>query len=162
MEPGNVDAMTWVTLLGFVGTTVVVLITMSYRVGRTEMAIQKKIAETQAAGDKHVDTEVGLLRKEFKETADINSRSMGESLAAIRTRTDMIETEMRRTTSDAAIWNRDNFVRREDFRDAVDTINRNVNEVRTTILDSMKRLEEKLERIRERPNGCVNWQSKQE
>jgi phage shock protein A len=147
MGIGN-DAM--LTLVGYLGTILVVIAGVSYRVGRTESAIQTKIVEMQKAGDRHVDDEVDKL-----------TRNVGEAVAAVRARADGIETEMRRTTTDAAIWNRDNFVRREDFRDAVESINRNIGEVRTAVDASFKRLEEKIERIGEKNNGCVNWRPKE-
>lgn len=138
------------TLIGYLGTILVVIAAVSYRVGRTESAIQTKIVEMQKAGDRHVDDEVDKL-----------ARNVGEAVAALRSRADGIETEMRRTTTESAIWNRDNFVRREDFRDAVESINKNIAEVRASIDASFQRLEEKIGRIAEKNNGCVNWRPKE-
>ncbi len=84
---------------------------MNEKVG---MLIQK-IADTAAQLRSEREQQTEASRKE--RTADIDSakREMGEGIRAVRQKANDVEDELRKETSNIALWVRDNLARRSDF-----------------------------------------------
>lgn len=76
------------------------------------------------------------LSREVKEEADTLAHSFGEGLSAIRQKVHEVET-----------WNRDNFVRREDFFEAMKTIHRSLENLSSELKMSMTEVRSKMERL---------------
>ena len=75
-------------------------------------------------------------RHQGRDAAERLASDVGETMLAIR-----------QSLTDAQMWNRDNFVRREDFKVTIDSINRNIDVLRTSMETSMSRVSDKLDKL---------------
>jgi hypothetical protein len=76
------------------------------------------------------------IRQELIEKIDSSFRAFGDTGVALR-----------QALSDAQMWNRDNFVRRDEFSQAIHQINRNIDALRASTESSMRTFDEKLDRL---------------
>ena len=117
MGTGGLEGST-LTMIGFVTTFFVSVATGSWR---ARGLIDDKVAE---------------LRKEASVHKDDILRDTGESLAALRQK-----------AVDMEIWNRDNFVRRADFQNAVDGFTRSIDNLRADKNGQYSRINDKLDQV---------------
>jgi hypothetical protein len=79
--------------------------------------------------DKKIDKKVDDLRERIL-------RDTGESLAALRQK-----------AVDMEIWNRDNFVRKAEFQNAVDSFTRSIDSLRSDMNSQYARLSDKIDQL---------------
>lgn len=78
--------------------------------------------------------EVAKLKIEVRKEADVDMHNFGETAQAIRQK-----------ISDVELWNRDTFVRRDEFKTSLDQVNRNIESLRTNLDEKIDRLDSKLD-----------------
>ena len=117
------------TLVGYVGTIIVTALV-------TAATGAWKARGIQASLDKRIDDEVANLRSETLQRQDEGMRQIGEGLSALRQK-----------ATDMELWNRDNFVRRNEFQNAVDGFTRSIDSLRADIKGEYARLNDKLDRV---------------
>jgi hypothetical protein len=83
-----------------------------------------------------VDDKIAKLRDEAADRQDEILRQTGEGLAALRQK-----------ANDMELWNRDHFVRRSDFQNAVDGFVRAIDSLRVEIKNDRTELKEELARL---------------
>lgn len=81
-------------------------------------------------------SDMKATRHQGRDAAERLAGDVGETMLAIR-----------QSLTDAQMWNRDNFVRREDFKVTIDSINRNIDVLRTSMETSMSRVSDKLDKL---------------
>lgn len=111
----------WIPWLGYIGSLVAAVWVGVWKIS----GIDTKRLEGEAA-----------LRKEMETAMDIASRNAGEGLAALRQK-----------NTDDQFWNRDNFVRRADFQNTIDSFARSIDAMRVAMDAGYLRLDGKLDRI---------------
>lgn len=119
MDPGIAVA---VTLGGFVLAGIATLVKGTYAIATSEKKLGDRISEES---------------KVIADRISKESRNTGESNAALRQKIVEVELHMR-----------DFFVRRDEFKGAVDQINSSVNNIRTYIEGRDKSMEERFEKHR--------------
>jgi hypothetical protein len=96
---------------------------------------------TYVRGAARADVQIDGLRKradDHDEAIDSTIRMSGESMQAIRQK-----------VTDTEIWNRDNFVRRSDFAQAMEASNRNIDGLRALVESSTRDLRGEIVHMRE-------------
>lgn len=98
--------------------------------GKADVALQEA-AESKNENDSLREA-IGEVRRDMDTLIDKRSREYGEGLAALR-----------QHITDVAFFGRDNFVRKEDFKDAIQQMK-----------EGQERIEEKIDDVRDRlPNA---------
>lgn len=123
----------WTPILGFIGSLVAAVMAGVW-------AAAWKIAgqETKRLEDER------KFRTDVDAAIDASSRAVGESLSALRQK-----------ATDMELWNRDNFVRRQEFASMVESFNRSVESLGSKFDVAVSRLESKIDRLQSRswPQG---------
>jgi len=125
------------TLVGSVGTIII-----SMLVAATTGAWRAR--GIHASLEKNIDDTAAELRKEAVERQDDSVRQMGEGLAALRQK-----------ATDMELWNRDNFVRRAEFQNAVDSFTRSIDSLRADIKDDRAEIKGEYVRLNEKLDQLV-------
>jgi hypothetical protein len=86
--------------------------------------------------DRLLRERVNEAKVEMRQHIDNEVRNFGETGAALR-----------QALTEAQFWNRDNFVRKDEFRMAVDQINQNVKTIDSKIDQLRDSVDEKLDRL---------------
>lgn len=110
---------TILTVLGFLGTAGVILVTVTWRLSIVVTELKDAIAKS---------------RDEIEERQDRISRDFGETAAAIRQKVHEIET-----------WARDEFVRKDSFESILTRSERTISEQFREIKDRLERMEGKID-----------------
>jgi septal ring factor EnvC (AmiA/AmiB activator) len=92
---------------------------------------------------------VAELKIEIRQRAEEDMRNYGETAAAIRQK-----------ISDVELWNRDTFVRRDEFKTSLDQVNRNIESLRTNLDEKIDRLDTKLDTKLDKLINAMNRQGK--
>ncbi len=127
----EMTAYQWVTIGLIVFGNVVTLVFGSFKLGRA-------VEQMKDALKDHFNAELEQLRSEFSASQKSQDHNFGEVGAAMRQYTADVEKQVR----ELEIWGRDHFVQKEDFRaamaqfredlkDAVTEINKNMREIMT-------------------------------
>jgi hypothetical protein len=94
-----------------------------------------------SAGEKELNGKLAdvdkQIRADLAEAIAAESRSVGETMLAVRQKTTEVE-----------IWVRDNLVRRDEFTTSVSQINRGLDALRAYVEKTSQTTDEKLERMR--------------
>lgn len=114
------------TLIGMVATFIVSVATGSWR----------------ARG--LIDDKVAALHKEAGDRQDETMRQTGEGLAALRQK-----------ATDMELWNRDHFVRRTDFQNAVDSFTRSIADLRADIKNDRTEIKEEYARLNDKLDKVI-------
>ena len=108
---------------------------LAKRMAEQGAALEKKIAEQRA---EFIQEIADLHNNVYREVAE-ESFKVGESLRAIREKTTQVE-----------LWVRDNLVRRDEFRDAVEQLGHNLVAMDSKLEASRQSIDGKLERLLDR------------
>lgn len=111
----------WMPLIGYIGSLVAAVWIGVWKIS----GIDTKRLEGEAR-----------LRKEMETAVDIASRNAGEGMAALREKNNQDQ-----------FWNRDNFVRRVDFDNTIQSLIRSIDALRTAMDAGYLRIDAKLDRI---------------
>ena len=125
------------------GSIVGFIITGAASIIVTSVALTWKLSGIKAALDRRIDAadlalvqKEAVIKQEIVDGIDRTARTMAEGLAALRTK-----------ASDMEIWGRDNYVRRSDFQNVVDSFTRSIEALRADINANYQRLNDKLDRV---------------
>lgn len=124
MGTGSLEGPT-LTLLGFLGTFVMTVFLGTWKARGIQSDLEKQIEE------KAID-----LRKKASDRHEETLRLTGEGMAALRQK-----------AVDMELWNRDNFVRRVDFQNAVDSFTRSIDNLRADMNGQYTRINDKLDQV---------------
>ena len=89
-----------------------------------------------AGVERTIEQKTGQVRSELADKIDSEIRAFGDTGTALR-----------QALSEAQMWNRDNFVRRDEFSQSIHQINRNIDALRASTESSMKTFDDKLDRL---------------
>lgn len=103
------------TLLGYVSTFIITILGAA-------VTVTWKLANERRAVEERMDVKLEALRKERREDIEASERNSGEGVKAVREKINEIE-----------LWTRDNLVRREDFKTAVEGLTRNFDKMDTKL-----------------------------
>ena len=93
--------------------------------------------------------EVAKLKIDIRKEADVDMHNFGETAQAIRQKISEVE-----------LWNRDTFVRRDEFKTSLDQVNRNIESLRTNLDEKIDRLDTKLDTKLDKLINAMNRQTK--
>lgn len=119
---GNISAI--LTVAGYAGTLIAAIAVGAWRARGIQAMLEKKI-----------DDRIAEVRKDAADKRDEGVNQIGESLRGIR-----------QAITDMAMWNRDTFVRRDDFQVVIDGLAKSMDGLRTDVKDGNIRLNDKLDR----------------
>lgn len=111
----------WMPLIGYIGSLIAAVWIGVWKIS----GIDTKRLEGEAR-----------LRKEVETAVDVASRNAGEGMAALREKNNQDQ-----------FWNRDNFVRRIDFDNTIQSLIRSIDALRTAMDAGYLRIDAKLDRI---------------
>ena len=125
------------------GSIVNAILTAAGTILVTAIGVTWKLSGLKGELDRRIDAaELALAQKEAElrgsimSSVDEASRAMGEGMAALRQK-----------AADMEIWGRDNYVRRSDFQNVVDSFTRSIEALRADINTKYQRLNDKLDRV---------------
>jgi hypothetical protein len=87
------------------------------------------------------------LDKEIVSQRDEIIKLTGETMSAFRAKIGTMEVEFGDKMSGMELWNRDNFVRRSDFQNALDSLNRSNDDIRGDIKGLRAEIKEEIGRL---------------
>ena len=109
MGIGNTDGSFILPIIGYAGTFIVTVGTtvwgVAWKLSGIKSDLEKQILTTADRLREERIEQVELTRKDRTREIETSSREVGEGMAALRQK-----------VVDMELWNRDNFVRRPDFR----------------------------------------------
>lgn len=139
MGTGNVDG-SFLPFIGYAGTFIVTVGTtvwgVAWKLSGIKFDLEKQIADTANQLREERIEQVEATRKDRTREIEASAREVGEGMAALRQK-----------VVDMELWNRDNFVRRPDFQNVVDSFTRAIEGMRADMNAGYLRLDSKLDRV---------------
>lgn len=124
-----------------------------WKLTRVEVSIRGALAKNRQETDDKINVEVGKLRAELRDDHEEFSRQWGDGLLAMRTKITEVELASEKKFAGIELWNRDNFVRRDDFGAIISGISRSIDGLRAELGAAKASIEEKIEKVREAKSG---------
>lgn len=121
-----------VPIIGYAGTLAAAVWAFAWKLSGMKEDTDKRISSLE---NKIIEQE-GKVRGSTVEAVEEATRIMGEGLAALRQK-----------ATDMELWGRDNYVRRNDFQNVIDSFTRSVESLRGDMNAGYLRLDSKLDRV---------------
>lgn len=133
MGTGGLEGPTLLTVVGLVGTFVSTIALGSWKARGIQAKLEQKIGKRAEE-----------LKSEFFNVREEARKETGDGLAALRQK-----------ATDMELWNRDNFVRRSDFQNAVDGFTRSIDNLRADIKNDRVEIKEEYARLSDKLDEVI-------
>jgi hypothetical protein len=129
-----------------ISTAIGILSLLAGAIG-TSLRAGFKVADVRGDIISKIEKDRLELREQLAEEHSDVMRQFGDSLTALRQQMNINDTTASKSISEAALWNRDNFVRKEDLKPIIETLNKSIEALSGRMDAGLAKIEAKIDKL---------------